>query len=227
VARKQHKLQFGKGTVFSKASLKRLTQENDTWEADFRAMPQPMMQTETEYLGLVAQRRGGSVLAEMPVKHTPDANDLATLLANAMKRPPVGSRHRPKRILVRKNPRWKELFPHLEEIGIEVVLESDLSAVRAAFQEHVRHIQEARRARMVKPTAEQASVEKLFPAIAQWVQDGHIEIGDQEGFGFVVRALDYGGQVFEDDRPRSLAEAMASLEKGIREWFEEQGIEVE
>ena len=33
----------------------------------------------------------------------------------------------------------------------------------------------------------------------------HIEIGDQEGFGFTVRALDYGGVVFEDDKPRTLA----------------------
>lgn len=52
---------------------------------------------------------------------------------------------------------------------------------------------------------------------------GHIEIGDQEGFGFVVRAIDYGGVVFEDDHPTTLAEAMAALEKGLAEWFEEQG----
>jgi hypothetical protein len=80
---------------------------------------------------------------------------------------------------------------------------------------------------MVRPTAEQASVEKLFPAIAQWVRDGHIEIGDQEGFGFIVRALDYGGQVFEDDKPATLAEAMASLEQGIRKWCKEQGIDLD
>jgi hypothetical protein len=88
-------------------------------------------------------------------------------------------------------------------------------------------MQEARRAKMVMPTEEQSQVENLFPAIAQWVQDGHIEIGDQEGFGFVAMALDYGGTVYEDDRPRTLAEAMAALEKGLRKWFDEQGIEVE
>ncbi|HEY7328899.1 MAG TPA: hypothetical protein VH592_14745, partial [Gemmataceae bacterium] len=64
---------------------------------------------------------------------------------------------------------------------------------------------------MVKPTAEQQSVEMLFPVIAQWVRGyGHIEIGDQEMFGFVVRALDYGGLAFEDDKPDTLAEAMAA-----------------
>ena len=78
---------------------------------------------------------------------------------------------------------------------------------------------------MVKPTAEQQSVEKLFPVIAQWVRGyGHIEIGDQEMFGFVARALDYGGLAFEDDRPDTLAEALAALEKRLRKWFDEQGV---
>ena len=39
-------------------------------------------------------------------------------------------------------------------------------------------------------------------------------------FGFVVRALDYGGLAFEDDRPDTLAEAMAVLEMGLRKWFD-------
>jgi hypothetical protein len=81
---------------------------------------------------------------------------------------------------------------------------------------------------MLKPTAEQQSVEKLFPAIAQWVRGyGYIEIGDQEMFGFLVRALDDSGLVFEDDKPDTLAEAMAALEKGLTKWFKEQGIKVE
>ena len=48
-----------------------------------------------------------------------------------------------------------------------------------------------------------------------------------EMFGFVARALDYGGLAFEDDKPDTLAEAMAALEKGLPDWFEKQGIEVE
>jgi hypothetical protein len=168
----------------------------------------------------------GSVLAEEQVEHTPDVNDLATLLAHAIRRPLAGRGHRPKRVRVRKNPRWPELFPHLQEVGVQAVVDSDLDTLRAAFHDHLRRVQEARRKDMVKPTTEQASVEKMFPAVAQWVRDGHIEVGDQEGFGFVARALDYGGLVFEDDRPRTLAEALASLEQGVRAWFEEQGIEV-
>ena len=103
----------------------------------------------------------------------------------------------------------------LAELGIKVAVHRELPKVQQAYQGYLRQRREAHRRGMVKPTAEQQSVEKLFPAIAQWVRDGHIEIGDQEGFGFVVRALDYGGMVFEDDKPDTLTEAMASLEKGL------------
>ena len=77
-----------------------------------------------------------------------------------------------------------------------------------------------------KPSTEQSNIEKTFPNIAKWVHGyGHVEIGDQEGFGFVVRALDYGGLVFEDDRPETLAEAMAALEAKLAQWFEEEGVD--
>jgi hypothetical protein len=226
VARERKRLTLGKGAAFVKGLLKRLPQEDEGWEADFRALPRPLSQNETRYLGLVVTQGEGSVLAEEQVEHTPDVNDLATLLARAMRRPFTGHGRRPKRVRVRKNPRWQELFPHLQEVGVEAVVDSDLDTLRAAYHDHLRRVREARRTGMVKPTAEQAGVEKLFPAVAQWVRDGHIEVGDQEGFGFVARALDYGGLAFEDDRPNTLAEALAALEKGLREWFEEQGIKL-
>lgn len=46
-------------------------------------------------------------------------------------------------------------------------------------------------------------------------------------FGFVARALDYGNLAFEDDRPGTLAEALAALEKGLTAYFEREGIEIE
>jgi hypothetical protein len=227
VPREREKLTLSKGAAFVKSRLKRLPQEEDAWEADFRALPRPLAQNGTHYLGLVVVQGEGSVLAEEQVEHTLDVNDLASLLAHATRRPLAGRGHRPKRVRIRKNPRRLELFPHLQEVGVDVVVDSDLDTLRTAFHDHLRRVREARRKDMIRPTTEQASVEKLFPAVAQWVRDGHIEVGDQEGFGFVTRALDYGGLVFEDDRPRTLAEALAALEKGLREWFEDQGIELE
>jgi hypothetical protein len=204
--------------------LKRLRQEDETWEANFRALPKPMMQTETHYLGLVVTKRGGSVLAEAEVQGRPSASDLAALLSKAMRQPLADGAHRPRRIHVRGHRQWQELFPHLEEIGIKVSVTQELPKVQQAYQHHRRKLREARRTRMVKPTTEQHGVEKMFPAIASYVRGyGHIEIGDQEMFGFVARALDYGGMVFEDNRPDTLAEALAALEKGLRKWFDEQG----
>jgi hypothetical protein len=228
VVKERHGLKLGKGTAFDKARLKRLRQEAGTWEADFRAQPKPKTQNETHYLGLVVSQRGGSVLAEAKVEGRPTANDLASLLAKAMRQPLTEAARRPRRIHVRGHRQWQELFPHLEELGVKVSVTQELPKVQAAYQDHLRKLREARRARMVKPAAEQQGVEKLFPAIARYVQGyGYIEIGDQEMFGFIARAIGYGGVDFEDDKPDTLAEALAALEKGLRKWFEEQGGDLE
>src|SRR5262249_13863458 len=149
------------------------------------------------------------------------------MLAQAMLRPLTEEEHKPRRLYVRGHPQWRELFPHLKELGIDVSVRRELPKVQKAYENHLRQMREAHRVGMLKPTAEQAAVEKLFPAIAKWVRGyGQIEIGDQEMFGFVARALDHGGLVFEDDKPDTLAEAMAALEKGIKTWFDEQRIDL-
>ncbi len=223
LAREEEKLKLGKGAAFVKSRLKRLRQEGETWEADFRALPKPITQSGTHYLGLVVTQPGGFLLAENHVEGRPSVNDLATLLAHAMRRPLTEGAHRPRCIHVRGHHQWRDLFPHLAEIGIEVAVQKELPKVQEAYEAHLRQLREAHRVGVVKPTKGQAGVEKMFPAIARWVQGyGHIEIGDQEMFGFVVRALGYGGMVFEDDKPDTLAEAMAALEKGLTEYFEQE-----
>ncbi len=226
--REEEKLKLGKGAAFVKSRFKRLRQEDETWEADFQALPKPITQSETHYLGLVVAQPDGPLLADSHVEGRPSVNDLATILAHAMRRPLTEGAHRPRRIHVRGHHQWRELFPHLAELGIEVAVQKELPKVQEAYEVHLRQLREAHRVGMVKPTKAQAGVEEMFPAIARWVRGyGHIEIGDQEMFGFVVRALDYGGLIFEDDKPDTLAEAMAALEKGLAEYFEREGIEIE
>jgi hypothetical protein len=225
VAREEEKLKLGKGVAFEKGRLKRLPQEDKTWEADFQALPKPMIQSQTHYRGLVVGP-DGSLLADSHVRGRPSVNNMATLLANAMRRPQTGVAHRPRRLHVRSHPQWRELFPHLAELGIKVTVHRELPKTQQAYRGYLRQLRQARRTRMVKPTAEQAAVEGLFPAVAKWVRGyGHIDVGDQEMFGFVARALDYGGMVFEDDRPDTLAEALAALEKGLADYYEREGIE--
>jgi hypothetical protein len=226
----EEKLKLGKGAAFVKSRLKHLPQTDDVWEADFRALPKPIEQSVTHYQGMVVGTEDGSLLAELPVHGRPSVNDLATLLAHTMRRPLVGPAHRPRLVRLRGHHQWRGLFPHLEEIGIEVEVsvERGLPVIEEAFAELLRQMREAQRVGMVEPSAEQAKVEATFPAIARWVKEyGYVQIGVQELFGFVARALHEGGTQVEDERPGSLAEAMAALEAGLTRWFEEQRVEID
>ncbi len=220
------KLKLGKSASFVKTQLKQLKQENDSWEADFRALPKSKGEPETHYLGLVVALPRGNPLVSMLVEYNPDVNDLADLLADAMRRPMTDSAHRPRQILLRGNPRWEELFSHLNQLGIEVSIQNDLPNVEEVYKDFLRQLRRAKPDPLILYTPRPTDVHKDYPVIAMWVQRyGHIEIGDQEGHGFVVRAVDYGGMVFEDDKPRTLAEAMAALEIGLARWFKDEGIE--
>src|SRR3954449_8635363 len=101
MAKVHPRLKLGKRASFVKTRLKQLPQEQETWEADFRAMPKPRGQTDTHYLGLVVALPHATPLACIPVEYTPDVNDLADLLADAMRRPMTDSAHRPRQIAFR------------------------------------------------------------------------------------------------------------------------------
>jgi hypothetical protein len=53
MGREEEKLVLGKGAAFMKGSFRRLRQENATSEEDFQALPKPITQSETHYLGMV------------------------------------------------------------------------------------------------------------------------------------------------------------------------------
>ena len=64
----------------------------------------PITESLTHDRGMVVSKRDGSLLAESHVEGRPSVNDLATLLAHAMRRPLTGTPHRPRRIHVRGHP---------------------------------------------------------------------------------------------------------------------------
>src|SRR5262249_26665196 len=101
MAKEHPRLKLGKRAAFVKTHLKQLPGQEETWEVDFRALPKPAGQAEPHYLGrAVALPRGGP-LVSLPVEYTPTVNDLADLLADAMRRPLTGSARRPERLHVR------------------------------------------------------------------------------------------------------------------------------
>src|SRR5438132_9337856 len=98
MAKEYARLKLGKSASFVKTHIKQLPQENETWEADFRALPKPRGQTDTHYLGVVVALPKGDPLVYFLVEYTPNVNDLADLLADAMNRPLTGSARRPEQI---------------------------------------------------------------------------------------------------------------------------------
>jgi hypothetical protein len=221
MAQEHPRLKLGKRASFVKTHLKQLPQEKETWETDFRALPRPSDQNETHYLGLVVALPKGDPLVYMPVKYTPTVNDLADLLADAMRRPLTGSARRPTRIHFRGNPRWDELFPHLKELGIEVTLQGELVELEEVCLDFLRQMRQASPCPIIMLSPRPTHVGKQFPAIDQWVQEsGWIEVGRRKA-GFVARALDDSGLVLENNGSGSLAEAMAALEEGLAGRFKD------
>src|SRR5712691_7314684 len=115
------KLKLGKGAAFVKSRLRRLPQGDDLWEAGFRELPK-----RHEWLGVVLSVTDHYLLADQFVASAPTVNDLAKLLADAMRRPFVEGAHRPRSIRLQPMPEWNELIPHLEELGIGVVTQGSL-----------------------------------------------------------------------------------------------------
>ncbi len=228
MAKEHPRLKLGKRASFVKTHLKRLPRENETWEADFRALPRPAGQAETHYLGLAVALPQGDPLVYLVAEYTPTVNDLADVLADAMRRPLTGSARRPARIHFRANPRWEELFPHLKELGIEVSIHDELPEAEEVHLDFCRQMRTAGSGPIIMLSHRPNRVDQQFPAIGAWVQEsGWIEVGRRKEAGFVARAVDDGGAVFENNGSKTLAEAMAALEKGLAKWFKEQGIEVE
>ena len=225
MATEHPRLKLGKRASFVKTRLKQLPQEQESWEADFRALPKPRGQKNTHYLGLVVTVPKGDPVVFLSMDYAPNVNDLADLLADAMRRPLTGSARRPEQIHFRDNPRWEELFRHLNDLGIETLNHDELPLVVEVYEDFLRQMRKASPKPIIMLSPCRSPNEELFPAVTQWVNGGygHIEIGDQDGFGFIARALDYGGLVFEDKKPTTLAESLAALEQALAEWFKKQG----
>src|SRR5438132_14312686 len=82
------KLKLGKGaSFFVKTQLRRLRQEDDTWEADFFPIPCSDSKHDSVWWGIVLSHSHANVVAQHMVDEPPTVNDLAHLLAEAMRRP--------------------------------------------------------------------------------------------------------------------------------------------
>jgi hypothetical protein len=116
------------------------------------------------------------------------------------------------------------LFPHLKELGIEVTLRDDLPELEEVYLDFLREMRKASPGPVIMLSPRPADPGRQFPAINQWVQEsGWIEVGRRKEAGFVARALDDAGLVFENNSSTTLAEALAALEEGLAVQFRDHG----
>ena len=134
-------LKLGKGSAFVKRDLRLLPLTEAEFEADFWFDAQSSTKRREVWTGMVIERESGAVLAMRNVEWPPPTvNDLANFLGHAMLRPlTAGDRQRPRRVHLRNRPQWPELFPHLQQLGIEVVLADDLPWFDQAVVEFLQH----------------------------------------------------------------------------------------
>lgn len=146
----------------------------------------------------------------------PGINDLASLLAKAMEHPWVMGKQRPTRIVLRDNPQWEELIPHLKQLKIEVETQEALPLWEDAAAEYVRKLRASWIGRDVPIITVPQQFDEAFPALVRRVKtQGRIEIGVEGQQGFVVRALADGGMVFEGKTGKSICEALTALQRRI------------
>jgi hypothetical protein len=140
-----HQLKLGKGaSFFVKTRLRWLPQEDDTWQADFFPIPGSDSEPGGVWWGIVLSHAHENVLAQRTVEESPTVNDLANLLAEAMRRPLVDFSHRPRCLYLRARPEWAELLPHLKQIGIEVVFQDALPKWDRTFGDLYAQVEQAR-----------------------------------------------------------------------------------
>jgi hypothetical protein len=204
-----------------KSRLSRLPRAEEVWEADIQPISVRGWDARRHgelWLGMVLTRIENFHLALLAHQDAPTVNDLAHLLAKAMEHPWVMGARRPARILLRDNPQWQGLIPHLVQLKIEVEAQGELPTWDDAAAAYVSKLKASFVGREVPILTIQQDLDEAYPAVARWVRTlGRIEIGIEEGEGFVVRALDEGGMVYVGKKSRSLAEALIALERGIAE----------
>ena len=213
------RLILGKTSHFVKSHLSRLPRTDEVWEADIQPMSVSGWNARRHgelWLGMVLTRLEDFHLALLSHEDAPTINDLANLLAKAMEHPWVMGARRPARLVLRNNPQWQELIPHLKQLKIEVETQEDLPLWDDAAAEYVRKLKATQVGREVPIITVPQEFDEAFPAVINWVKtQGRIEIAVEGEQGFVVRALDEGGMVFEGKTGKSVGEALTALQRRI------------
>jgi tetratricopeptide (TPR) repeat protein len=116
----------------------KLPQAADVWQADARQMPSWLRiagDPVRPWALLVTSRSHDLVLGHQMPPGAPSAALLWDTLLRAMQHPAAGEPHRPTELQVRPHEHWESLRPHLEEVGVTLVVRDALEHLDAVFHE--------------------------------------------------------------------------------------------
>jgi tetratricopeptide (TPR) repeat protein len=128
---------------FARAKLKRQPQVLDVWQADFRPTPHLIRiagEPVRPWVVLITSKSEDLILATEISAEPPGSDQLWAVLEKAVTEPAAGRPHRPTELQVRRDERWDELKPRLDELGITVAPKEQLDHLDAAFQDLARHL---------------------------------------------------------------------------------------
>jgi hypothetical protein len=106
-----------------RARLQRAPSSYETWQADFRRIPMWMKADGSKvvpWVVVVGNPGSDLILGSTILKKEPGAADLWDAIAQAIDQPAAGAPGRPAEIEVRPGPRWDQLRPYLDDLGIEL-----------------------------------------------------------------------------------------------------------
>ena len=99
------------------------------WQATFSRVPAWMRDGQLmvrPWSVLIVNLSDGVVVHQQLANREPTAALLFDVLSRAMRKPGAGKSHRPSEIQVREHPLWRDIQPHLEEIGVDCIFREDL-----------------------------------------------------------------------------------------------------
>ena len=109
-------------------------------EADF--CPLPEILGGRLWIGMAIRQWNEDIQALEILEHVPTVNDMADLLADTMQRPLSDNGYgRAEGIHLRDNPEWKDLFPHLRQLKIEVAVTEALPKWDEVVAELIEYLQ--------------------------------------------------------------------------------------
>ena len=126
-----------------RSRLARLPMSYETWQAGFRQIPTRLKAGDDlviPWVILVNSRTSGQVIESAMLEEAPRASQVWDAIDKALERPLGEDSRRPSVLEVQPDPRWDQLRPYLEEVGIALQECDALEPLDEMFEDLIQHL---------------------------------------------------------------------------------------